>query len=275
MTTPQYPSPATRPLTGEEYIESLRDGREVFIYGDKVADVTTHPAFRNSVRITARLYDSLHDPARRDAVTAPTDTGNVFIFGDPEKASTFFPGSGFLHRFTFHGVTRLAVKLDFIAGLLLKGVAATGVKDFRGIQARAGEVIGWRNLFWALSDAMAARPDEWIDGAVLPHLDYGLAYRWFMTVGYPRVREIIMQDLGSALIYLPSNADDFRSPEIRPYLEQYVRGSGGLAAVERVKLMKLIWDSIGSEFGGRHELYERNYSGNHENVRAELLFAAQ
>ena len=27
--------------------------------------------------------------------------------------------------------------------------------------------------------------------------------------------------------------------------------------------------------GGRHELYERNYSGNHENVRAELLFAAQ
>ncbi len=39
--------------------------------------------------------------------------------------------------------------------------------------------------------------------------------------------------------------------------------------------MKLIWDSIGSEFGGRHELYERNYSGNHEGVRAELLYAAQ
>jgi len=149
------------------------------------------------------------------------------------------------------------------------------VKDFRGIQARVGEVIGWRNLFWGLSDAMAARPDEWIDGAVLPHLDYGLAYRWFMTLGYPRVREIIMQDLGSALIYLPSHADDFKSPEIRPYLDQYVRGSGGMAAAERVKLMKLIWDSIGSEFGGRHELYERNYSGNHENVRAELLFAAQ
>jgi len=477
MTTQQHASPpsatpAARPLTGEEYVESLRDGREVFIYGDKVADVTTHPAFRNSVRVTARLYDSLHDPARRDVVTAPTDTGNggfthpffrtprssadlykdrdaiaewarmtygwmgrspdykaaflgtlgansdfyapfadnarrwyaesqekvlywnhaiinppvdrdrppdevrdvfmhveeerddglivsgakvvatgsaithynfiahyglpikkrefalvctvpmgapgmklicrhsyaasatspfdyplssrfdendtifildkvkipwenVFIFGDPEKASTFFPGSGFLHRFTFHGVTRLAVKLDFIAGLLLKGVAATGVKDFRGIQSRVGEVIGWRNMFWALSDAMAARPDEWIDGAVLPHLDYGLAYRWFMTVGYPRVREIIMQDLGSALIYLPSHADDFKSPEIRPYLDRYVRGSGGLAAVERVKLMKLIWDSIGSEFGGRHELYERNYSGNHESVRAELLFAAQ
>ena len=38
--------------------------------------------------------------------------------------------------------------------------------------------------------------------------------------------------------------------------------------------MKLLWDSIGTEFGGRHELYERNYSGNHENVKAEILFAA-
>src|SRR5215468_5143244 len=43
--SPTTAAPATRPLTGEEYIESLRDGREVFIYADKVADVTTHPAF--------------------------------------------------------------------------------------------------------------------------------------------------------------------------------------------------------------------------------------
>ena len=28
--------------------------------------------------------------------------------------------------------------------------------------------------------------------------------------------------------------------------------------------MKLLWDAIGTEFGGRHELYERNYGGNHE-----------
>ena len=84
MTTQQHASPAARPLTGEEYIESLRDGREVYIYGEKVADVTTHPAFQNSVRTTARLYDSLHDPARQDVVTAPTDTGNG---GSPTRSS--------------------------------------------------------------------------------------------------------------------------------------------------------------------------------------------
>jgi 4-hydroxyphenylacetate 3-monooxygenase len=37
--------------------------------------------------------------------------------------------------------------------------------------------------------------------------------------------------------------------------------------------MKLLWDAVGTEFGGRHELYERNYAGNHENTRVELLNA--
>ncbi len=39
--------------------------------------------------------------------------------------------------------------------------------------------------------------------------------------------------------------------------------------------MKLLWDAIGTEFGGRHELYERNYAGNHEEIRMQSLAAAQ
>jgi 4-hydroxyphenylacetate 3-monooxygenase len=465
----------TRPMTGDEYIESLRDDREVWIYGERVQDVTTHPAFRNPVRMTARLYDALHDPAQQSVLTAPTDTGsggythpffrsphsvddmvadrdaiahwarmtygwmgrapdykasflgtlgansdfydpyqenakrwyresqekvlywnhaiinppvdrnlppddvgdvfmkveketdaglivsgakvvatgsaitnynfighyglpikkkefalictvpmdapgiklicrasysqqaavmgspfdyplssrldendtifvfdkvlvpweNVFCYGDIEKINGFFPVSGFIPRFTLHGCTRLAVKLDFIAGLLLKALEATGSKDFRGVQTRVGEVIGWRNVFWALTDAMVRNPDPWVEGTLLPKLDYGLTYRMFMMQGYPRVKEIIEQDVASGLIYLNSHSIDFKTPEIRPYLDKYVRGSNGIEAVDRVKLMKALWDAVGTEFGGRHELYERNYSGNHENARAELLFAAE
>ena len=45
--------------TGQDYISSLRDGREVFIQGERVKDVTTHPAFRNSAASVALLYDAL------------------------------------------------------------------------------------------------------------------------------------------------------------------------------------------------------------------------
>ena len=35
-------------MTPEEYLASLADGRTVYIYGEKVQDVTRHAAFRNS-----------------------------------------------------------------------------------------------------------------------------------------------------------------------------------------------------------------------------------
>jgi aromatic ring hydroxylase len=64
------------PFTGQEFLDSLRDGREVWIYGQRVADVTAHPAFRNPARMLARLYDALHDAKQRDVLTCPTDTGS-------------------------------------------------------------------------------------------------------------------------------------------------------------------------------------------------------
>src|SRR5215472_7690285 len=65
----------TRPFTSEEYFESLRDGREIWIYGERVKDVTTHPAFRNTVRMLGRLYDALHDE-RKNVLCTDTDTGS-------------------------------------------------------------------------------------------------------------------------------------------------------------------------------------------------------
>ena len=79
-----------RPFTGAEYLESLRDGREVWIYGERVEDVTAHPAFRNAARSLARLYDALHDEKHKAVLTCPTDTGS----------------GGFTHRFFRVGRSR-------------------------------------------------------------------------------------------------------------------------------------------------------------------------
>src|SRR5690349_24678296 len=65
----------TAPYTGKTYLESLRDGREIWIYGERVKDVTTHPAFRNTARMMARLYDALHGEHKATLCTE-TDTGS-------------------------------------------------------------------------------------------------------------------------------------------------------------------------------------------------------
>ena len=90
-----------------------------------------------------------------------------------------------------------------------------------------------------------------------------------------RIKEIVEKIIASALIYLPSSAKDFDNPEIDKYLARYVRGSHGIDYKERIKIMKLLWDAIGTEFGGRHELYEINYAGNHEDIRIQALWNAR
>jgi 4-hydroxyphenylacetate 3-monooxygenase len=64
-----------KPMTGEEYLDSLNDGREIWLNGQRIKDIPNHPAFRNSARSIARIYDALHDPKYHDVLTIPTDTG--------------------------------------------------------------------------------------------------------------------------------------------------------------------------------------------------------
>ena len=59
--------------TGQEHLESLRDGRVVYIDKERIEDVTTHPAFRNASRTVAAIYDMKADLADRDALTYEED----------------------------------------------------------------------------------------------------------------------------------------------------------------------------------------------------------
>lgn len=461
------------PFTGKEYLESLNDGREVWIYGERVENVAEHPAFRNSARMIARMYDALHDPKTKDILTMPTEWGgfthrfyraplnveeqvasrdaivewqkitwgwmgrspdykgcmlgtlggnadfykgfeenarrwyrkaqektwyvnhavmnppvdrdqgpdagkdvfvhvvketgegiyvsgakvvatgsalthytfighvgpvafndpkytpvfmmptnapgvkflsrvsneyraavlgspfdyplssrldendaiivmdnvfipweDVFIYNNLERANAFNTGSGYIERASLHGCTRFAVKMDFLVGLLTRALEITGASSFHGVKSQLGEVIAWRNAFWALSDAMAKSSIPW-NGMVRPDPHFAGAYRVLNQIAMPKVKNIIEQIVASGLIYLNSHAVDFKTPEISGYLDTYLRGSGGADAQERVKVMKMLWDAIGTEFGSRHELYEINYIGSNDATRQTNLFAAQ
>ncbi len=74
--------------TGQSYIESLKDGRNVILDGSVVDDVTTHPAFAGAVRTVARLYDFSADPANRDLMTYESPTN-----GRPANLSWLTPRS--------------------------------------------------------------------------------------------------------------------------------------------------------------------------------------
>jgi 4-hydroxyphenylacetate 3-monooxygenase len=61
--------------TGQQYIKGLQDQeREVWLRGERVKDVTTHPDLSNGMRAIASLYDMQHDPALRDEMTYVSPT---------------------------------------------------------------------------------------------------------------------------------------------------------------------------------------------------------
>jgi len=62
--------------TGAQYRDSIRDGREVWMNGERVADVTTHPMFAPIVNIRAHVFDMAHQAATQDAMSyVDPDTG--------------------------------------------------------------------------------------------------------------------------------------------------------------------------------------------------------
>jgi 4-hydroxyphenylacetate 3-monooxygenase len=55
--------------TGNDYRQSIRDGRQVFINGEKVEDVPSHPFFKPIVDVRARMYDMAHEDRYRSHLT--------------------------------------------------------------------------------------------------------------------------------------------------------------------------------------------------------------
>jgi 4-hydroxyphenylacetate 3-monooxygenase len=195
---------------------------------------------------------------------------DVLVYRDVKRATAFYAQSGFMPRYTLQSGTRLAVKLDFLCGLLAAGLETNGTDAFRGVQAAMGELMGWRTLMWAITSALCHETQPGPGSSVVPAIEYAVLVRQFGTQAFGLARQIFTEQLGGAPLVIPSSREDLQSPELRPVLDRYYRGSSG-DAHDRIKLFKLIWDAMGSEFAGRHAWYEVNYSGNQEQMRLDML----
>src|SRR5206468_10501979 len=149
---------------------------------------------------------------------------NFLVYRNVERANAFFPESGFFNRYNLQGGTRLAVKLDFMTGLLARGLACNGTDTFRGVQAALGDVIAWRTLLWAMTTALAADPQPGPGGSMIPRSEYAATMRIFATSAWPAVKSIIENVLGGARRVTPSGRADSLGPQLRPLLARYCPG---------------------------------------------------
>ncbi|NTX58991.1 4-hydroxyphenylacetate 3-hydroxylase, partial [Myxococcus sp. CA039A] len=99
------------------------------------------------------------------------------------------------------------------------------------------------------------------NGVARPNARYLYGVVGMQDTIYSSVIRILRELVGGGVLQVPSSYKEMINPEKKDDMRKYIRSSTGAKGEEKVKLFKLAWDIIGSEFGGRHQQYEMFYNG--------------
>ena len=156
--------------------------------------------------------------------------------------------------------TRYATKLRFMIGLAKRMNQLTGNDANPALAVPMGELGSLVSIVenLLLSHEVAATVDE--NGILWPSRTALYSIMALQSELNSRMLEIIRELTGAGMVTLPSSAKDFDHPEMSADLERYM-ASGVAGARERVAVMRMAWDFIGTEFGSRHQQYEKFYGG--------------
>jgi len=183
----------------------------------------------------------------------------VFIYRNVDLVNAQFHETPSHTTANFQSLVRFGVKLEFMAGLALRLAEVQTTEGDASVQATLGGDIA---ALCAAFDALVKAAERFpliSAGVARPHPQYiyaGMGLQRRLIVDMMRtLRELA----GGAFQAVPSSEAAFTSEETRADTERYYQ-SAAAPARERIKLIKLIWDFVGTEFAGRQLQYEMFYS---------------
>ena len=236
-------------------IHPLQPGDEN--YANCVAIPVNAPGVRLYPRRPFAIGDRLYRPAQDCSRTYGGE--RVFIYRNIEVSRDQWWKTP-SHLYGNHQAqVRYVTKLRFMIGIAQRMNEMTGNTGNPAVQIMMGELAALVSVYETMllaHEVMA--PIE--DGVLWPSKTALYSSMALQSELNGRMLEIIRELAGSAMITLPSSLHDFENPETAGDVERYMR-SASSDAKSRVALMRLAWDFIGSEFGSRHQQYEKFYGG--------------
>ncbi len=154
---------------------------------------------------------------------------------------------------------RLTVKLRFLLGLARKIADTNGITAFPPVRETLGQLAAEVTMVEGLVAGMEAAGNHygqyWIPNRRMLYSAQVLTQQL-----YPNFIKTIRELAGGGLIMVPSSVSDLQSEVTANFVTRF-QSSPVTDATGRVKLMKLAWDALGSEFASRHLQYEMFYAG--------------
>lgn len=192
-----------------------------------------------------------------DDVKIPWD--RVFVCRDLKMAQAQWHDTRAHVFHNYQCMIRLTVKLRFLLGLARKIAETNNTINYPQVRETLGLMAAKVNNIEALVVAMEAS-GEAFQGYYVPNRSMLCTAQVVAQTTYPEIVEGIRTLAGGGLIMLPASVADFVEPRTNAIIHKTQR-SAIASPIQRVKLMKLAWDAVGSEFGSRHLQYEMFYSG--------------
>jgi 4-hydroxyphenylacetate 3-monooxygenase len=155
---------------------------------------------------------------------------------------------------------RYATKLRFMMGLAKRMNEMTGNDAAPPVQVQMGELAALAQIVETMLQAQETTATIDDKGVVWPSTTTLYAVMALQSEINSRMVDIIRELSGSAMITLPSSVKDLDSSETSADIERYMKAANA-GARDRIALMRMAWDFIGSEFGNRHQQYEKFYGG--------------
>jgi 4-hydroxyphenylacetate 3-monooxygenase len=201
----------------------------------------------------ASRYDEQDAMVIFDDVLVPWE--RVFLLYDGPLA---MQGLGRINAWSgYSSMVRFYFRLQTFIGVTSLVAESIGVDGFREIRDKLGEMISYAEMVRLALRGMESDAFTTSGGLLSPGLSPGPGI--FAAQMTARMVEILREIGASGLIMQPSEAD-LASPELRPFLDKYMRGRN-IGVAEKSRLFRLAWDLVGDGSGSRQDLYERWHRG--------------
>jgi len=203
-------------------------------------------------------YDETDSMVLCDEVKVPWE--RVFVHDDALLSRDIYVRTP-SHCFGNHqSNVRYWSKMRLLLGVCSKIAHATGAIEVPAVKEVLGHMAAVESMIGGMVNGQIEAFERWPDGYVCfnRRMMYG-ALEW-CTQNYSNFVERLRELCGGGVFQMPADISVVENEELaRKFTTYFQTPQSG--AVERMKLFKLAWDMVGSEFAGRHLQYEKFYAG--------------
>jgi 4-hydroxyphenylacetate 3-monooxygenase len=199
-----------------------------------------------------------------DRVTIPWE--RVFLHNDAAMSRRIYietPANCYQNH---HSNIRFWSKMDLIAGVASRIAQANGIDKIPGVRETLGRFAALEATIGGLVQGQIEAFEAWPAGYATPNRRIMYAALNWCQEHHSEIVDMLRTLLGGIPLLMPASIDVTTDASLSNTFERWWK-TPSIAALARYKLYKLAWDLVGSEFAGRHMLYEKFYAGNSLVVR--------